>query len=174
MLQALNFLSLKLYILPPRTAASICPPPNYNPDNMKLRLISLRLKETKGKNQESTGLVAPCSGGNFSGKLIRRVDGTSGDTTFRAIRVIFRMSSKWRFLFGFSVSNCGLNSLFRPTVTYFALQNIHDWITVGEEGYRHRFEMRAHMVQVGKPAEKNDLEDVSVDGRTILKRILKK
>lgn len=129
MLQAHNFLSLKLYILPPRTAASICPPPSYDPDNMKLRLISLWLKETKPKNQESTRLVAPCSRGNFSGKLIRRVDGKSGDTTCRTIRIIiFRRSSKWRFLIGFSVSNCGLNSLFRPTVTYFAHQNIHDWI----------------------------------------------
>jgi hypothetical protein len=128
MLQAHNFLSLKLYILPPRTAASICLPPSYDLENMKLQLISLRLKETKGKNQKSTRFVAPCSRGNFSGKRIRRVDGTSGDTTCRTIRVIFRRSSKWRLLFGFSVSDCGLNSLFRPTVTYLAHQNIRDLI----------------------------------------------
>jgi hypothetical protein len=128
MLHALNFLSLKLYILPPRTAASICPPPSYDPDNMKLRLISLRLMETKGKNQKNTRLVAPCSRGNFSGKLIRRVDGRSGDTTCRAIRLIFRRSSKWRFFFSGSVSNSGLSSLFRPTVTYFPHQNIQDLI----------------------------------------------
>lgn len=91
-LQGLNFLSLKLYTLPPKTAASICPPPSYDPDNMKLRLISLRLKQTKGKSQKTTWLVAPCSRGNFSGKLIRRVDGRSGDTTCRAMRVIFRRS----------------------------------------------------------------------------------
>jgi hypothetical protein len=128
MLQARNFLSFKLHILPPRTAASISLPTSYAPDNMKLGLILLRLKETKGKNHESTRPIAPCPCGNFSGKLSRRVDGTSGDSKCRTIRVICRRTSKWRLLFGFPVSNCGWKSLFHQAVTYLAHQNIHDCI----------------------------------------------
>ena len=70
MLQAHNFLPLKLYILPPRTAASICPPPSYDPDNMKL---TANIATTKGGEREESEKHTNCSA-VLTRQLLRHAD----------------------------------------------------------------------------------------------------